>query len=225
MSEGKIVVVEGGDAMGKDTQTKLLAEHLGAVRFSLPAYRSPAGAAILGHLKREWGVFANLNREWGAPELPPSGERATRLNAMVLQSLMMINRLELLPDIKKALQAGKTVVFDRYTPSALVYGAADGLDVDWVELINSAMPPADVCILLDGPVALSFERRPERRDRYEQDRALLQRVHEEYLALFQRAPLRLARAWRTVDAIGSVEDVHQRVLAAYESGVRVEGDR
>lgn len=220
-----IIAIEGGDAMGKATQSKLLAAKLDAVRFSLPFYETPAGQAILANLKGEW--CAALPQPPGDP-LPfvRSWVHVDKaMNAMTLQSLMMTNRLELLPEIKAALQEGKHVVFDRYTPSAIVYGATDGLDVQWVELINSAMPPADVCILLDGPVSVGFERRPERRDRFEKDHAFLQRVREEYLALFQRAPSRLARAWRVVDAIGTVDEVHQRVFAAYESGVRVEGSR
>jgi len=202
-----IIAIEGGDAMGKATQSKLLATKLDAVRFSLPFYESPAGQAILANLKGEWSA---------AKQNPHDGKHIPNkhINAMVLQSLMMTNRLELLPEIKATLQEGKSIVFDRYTPSALVYGATDGLDVQWVELINSSMPPADVCILLDGPVATGFERRPERRDRYEKDHAFLQRIREEYLALFQRAPSRLARAWRVVDAIGTVDEVHERVMKA-----------
>lgn len=204
-----IIVIEGGDAMGKATQSKLLAAKLDAVRFSLPFYESPAGQAILSNLRGEWtAAYLASNDGRHAP--------SKHMNAMVLQSLMMMNRLELMPEIKATLQEGKPVVFDRYTPSALVYGGVDGLDVGWVELINSAMPPADVCILLDGPVATGFERRSERRDRYEKDHAFLQRVREEYLAIFQRAPSRLARSWKVVGAIGTVEEVHERIMKAIE---------
>lgn len=217
-----IIAIEGGDTMGKATQSKLLAAKLDAVRFTLPFYETPAGQAILANLKEEWSAraalvpIANLPYVRRLLDARGLGNPDKAINAMVLQSLMMMNRLELMPEIKATLQEGKSIVFDRYTPSAIVYGATDGLDVQWVELINSSMPPADVCILLDGPVSTGFERRPERRDRYEKDHAFLQRVREEYLALFQRAPSRLARRWCVVDAIGTVDEVHERIMKIIE---------
>jgi len=212
-----IIAIEGGDAMGKATQSKLLAAKLDAVRFSLPFYETPAGQAILSNLKGEWCAARSQPPGDPLPFVRSWVHVDKAINAMVLQSLMMMNRLELMPEIKATLQEGKSIVFDRYTPSAIVYGATDGLDVQWVELINSAMPPADVCILLDGPVSIGFERRPERRDRYEKDHAFLCRIRDEYLALFQRAPSRLARRWCVVDATGTVDEVHERIVKAAEA--------
>jgi L-alanine-DL-glutamate epimerase-like enolase superfamily enzyme len=49
-----IIALEGIDASGKATQSKLLAEKLRGTRFAFPDYETPAGEAILGHLKKEW---------------------------------------------------------------------------------------------------------------------------------------------------------------------------
>ena len=51
--KGKIIVVEGTDCSGKETQSKLLEERLNSigkkcVRFDFPNYESPTGKIIGG---------------------------------------------------------------------------------------------------------------------------------------------------------------------------------
>ena len=102
------VVIEGLDASGKQTHSKLLAEMLGAKRFSFPNYESVTGKAILGHLKKEW-CAANIK----------DATKPNELDALVFQALQTANRLEVQPVIEMALRVGP-VVFDRYWQSAVV---------------------------------------------------------------------------------------------------------
>lgn len=95
-----IVCIEGIDASGKATQAKRLARRLAstpgrkAELFSFPDYGTPAGRAILGHLKRHWKAMADASTDG------PVDEIAT--DAMVLQSLMTTNRLERGADLRRA---------------------------------------------------------------------------------------------------------------------------
>ena len=222
-----IVVIEGSDASGKATQSKLLAERLKATRFAFPNYESPSGKAILGNLKKDWGAVERVDpnvyfKQHG--RLPPVVQQdAPKLNALVLQSLMTTNRLELLPAIKAAAEKGP-VVFDRYWQSAMVYGTLDGLDPKWLDLVQrQAMPPADLNILIDVPVEEGFKRRPERKDRYESDRGYMEKVREGYLKLWGFGPDQtwtesiesLGRAdkpcWYVVNGVGTVEEVQRRI--------------
>lgn len=208
----KIIAIEGLDASGKATHSKLLAERLRGTRFSFPNYESPTGKAILGHLKKEWTAVDYYGGQ-------------ADCDALVFQSLQIANRLELVPQILEAATKGP-VVFDRYWASGVVYGSLDGLESNWLEKVQALpMPPADVQILLDIDVEESFKRRPERRDRYELDREFLEKVRAAYLALFKERRTRAhkfkcerrpctcdVRSWHVVKGTGTVEEVHARIM-------------
>lgn len=213
-----IYVIEGGDAVGKCTQSTLLAQKLGGTRFAFPNYESETGKVILSHLKKEWKAMSKD----GCGRFDLRAE----CDDLVFQCLQTVNRLEALPAIREALARGP-VVFDRYWQSAYVYGSLDGLDPAWLRLVQEApMPPATWNVLIDAPVATSFERRPERRDRYEIDREFAESVRMRYLELWGiDRPADLKRAQEEelvisgprcsiVNGLGTVEEVHSRILRA-----------
>jgi len=210
------IAIEGVDCSGKATQSRLLADKLGAKLFSFPAYETPAGKAILGNLKSEWDVARREQHEYGT--IRGADDSSTfvkiehrddlKLNALILQALMTINRFELAPAIEAAACEGH-VVFDRFSASALIYGTLDGLDPAWIESIQASLPKPNLWILLDVPVEEGFRRRPERRDRYESDRSYLEKVREGYLKLFsERAK---CEKWVVVDGRGTIGQVHARI--------------
>jgi dTMP kinase len=202
-----IVAVCGGDAVGKATQTQIVAEKLDAVLFSFPDYSTTAGKAILSNLKKAWTAAEKT----GDFDMPWAEEE--KLNALVLQSLMLTNRMERMPEIKAAIRDGRHIVFDRFDASAMVYGSLDGLSIEWLETTNAQLPVRpDLYILLDAPVEVGFARRPERRDRYESDREFLEKVRVRYLELFaERQAMHAATGegarWVTVDATQTIEEV------------------
>jgi thymidylate kinase len=226
-----IVCLCGGDAVGKNTQSKLLAAQLKAAHFAFPNYETPAGKAVLSNLKGEWIV--ERGDSFGGDIEP------TDINALVLQSLMLVNRMEMGAELRAAAAKGH-VVLDRFSASSTVYGSLDGLDPVWIEKVNAELPvQPDVFVLLDAPVEEGFKRRPERRDRYEKDAEFLGKVRTEYLRLFQekkaewqefrvdiggtddaleRTMLKVRFVamprWEIVDAVGTVEEVQQRIWSA-----------
>lgn len=202
-----LVGVEGGDAVGKKTQTTLLAKALGGTRIEVPDYKSKTGQAILSHLKREWCAGSlDYTESFDRPFIRPDS-----CDALVFQSLMINNRYEMLPKIEAALAEGP-VVLDRWKMSAVVYGVCSGVDRKWLEVVQARLPEPDVWILLDLPVEDGFQRRPERRDRNETDRELLEKVRTEYLKLWSRGGG--CSHWQVVDGRGTVEEVHERVVCA-----------
>jgi dTMP kinase len=195
-----LIALEGLDACGKGTQAQLLADTLDASLFKYPAYETETGQAI----KR---AFAN-------PHPDP------QLAAYSLQALQTVNRLETSEFLWKLLSYG-SVVLDRYTASAYAYGVADGLSMDWLRGIEpSSLPQPSLQIYIDISVEESFRRRPERDDRYEADRVRMQRVRQAYVDLFDNPPRALQfnrpdepTAWLIVDGHGTIDEVHQRILA------------
>jgi thymidylate kinase len=215
-----IIAVEGIDASGKNTQTKLLADRLHGEVIAFPDYTTTAGDAILGNLKGEWSARISIGME---PQCLDEQNRLSKvreqaesqLNAMVLQSLMTINRIELMPRVGELRMRNKHVVFDRYYGSALVYGGLDGLEEEWIARIQAPLPEPDAWVLIDIPPEESVRRRPERRDRYEKQPGLMGRVRQSYLSLFKRQ----GAHWHVVDGLGTVEEVHERVWYAIKSTV------
>src|SRR4051812_12502697 len=146
--------LEGIDACGKATQSKMLSEMLNGVLFSFPAYETPVGKLIASHLQNDWSARYDGLSPYEHPHL----------DAMVLQSLMLTNRMEKAVSIQKHLKDGKSVICDRYWASGYAYGKADGLDPEYLVAIHDFLPKADLQILIDSDPEDSVKRRPDRRD-------------------------------------------------------------
>jgi len=212
-----LIAVEGMDASGKATHTKLLAEKLGGVVIDFPHYSTPVGHLIKSHLLSEWKATPRQEMNFGWRQ------DNQHLDPMVFQCLQTINRLEKLGDIYAAIHSGKTVVFDRYWASAVVYGGLDGLDVEWIKKIQAPLPEPDLWLFLDIPPEESLRRRPERRDRYEKQPGLMERVRDSYRKLFiengaEDGSVRSLRKskWHIIDGMGTKEEVHARIMAVVE---------
>jgi dTMP kinase len=187
---GQLIVFEGLDQSGKQTQAEALRDHLKAhghvcQMLSFPDYSTPIGGEISKGLHGE--------RDY-APD--------------VMQLLYVANRYEKRPQIDSWIASGVVVLCDRYMASTVAYGEAHGLDAAWLCEIQRFLPPPHLTILLDiGPEAAAG-RKAQGRDRYERDLALLARVRESYRR--QAA----AAGWITLDGGQGKTDVTGDVIAA-----------
>ena len=160
--QGLLVVFEGLDQSGKQTQAEELQAHarsLGRVcrLLSFPDYDTTIGREIHGVLHE------------GRPYGPD-----------VTQLLYVANRYEKKPLIEQWLAEGVVVVCDRYLASSVAYGEAQGLDPAWLTDVQRYLPVPDLTILLDIAPETAARRKATNRDRYERDLALLSRVRESY---------------------------------------------
>ena len=160
---GLLVVFEGLDQSGKQTQAERLRDRLEAagrtVRLlSFPSYETHIGAEIGRALKGE--------RDYAAD---------------TMQLLYVANRFEWKPEIERELAQGTVVVCDRYLASSVAYGEAFGLDGAWLSEIQRYLPQPDLTVLLDIEPQVSASRKTADRDKYERDLALLARVRESYV--------------------------------------------
>ncbi|WP_291986052.1 dTMP kinase [Luteitalea sp.] len=190
MTRGRLIAFEGLDQSGKQTQALRLrqaleAEGLQVVSFDFPDYQTPIGQEIGTALK-------------GGRAFPPD----------CLQLLYVANRCEHRPAIEAALAAGQWVVCDRWVASSIAYGEAQGLDPDWLGLIQRVLPPADMTMLLDLAPEVAAQRKQQHRDAFEQDLDLLGRVRASYLRQAASAP-----GWQVVDAARDRDAVTVDVLA------------
>jgi dTMP kinase len=129
--------------------------------------------------------------------------------------LFMAARAQLVESvIKPALDAGKTVVSDRYLLANLVYqGYAGGLDVASIREIGriatqGIMP--DIMFVLDMSPDLAAERMQRERDRMEdQDAAFIERLRAGFLAEAKHDPRIVV-----IDAARDIESVQADIRAA-----------
>lgn len=195
--KGKLIVIEGTDCSGKETQSKLLVERLKkdgekVATISFPMYDTPSGrivgACLLGkpylceeYLKENHGFF------------PEGGGEVDSLTALCYYAA---DRRYNLPVIEKYLNDGYTLIVDRYVTSNMahrggmletkeerlkMYQKIDTLEYELMEL-----PRPDQVILLYMPyeqACVLKKQRKEAPDEVELDEKYLKRGERAYLEL------------------------------------------
>jgi len=182
-----IIALEGIDQSGKQTQSRLLANHLRKLHYitgqiSFPIYKTPAGIQIKHFLN-------------GQQNYPPEA----------VHMLYSLNRWENLDTIKKLTRKNEFLIADRYTPSNLAYGISRGLGLQWLTTLDKGLPTAELVIVLDTPVPSSFARKTSGRDKHERDRQLLSRVRANYRILSRKL------GWEILDGSRPVETVRSDI--------------
>lgn len=204
---GFFITLEGGEGAGKSTQLR----------------------AIEGWLRRR-GRDVVVTREPGGTEL---GERIRELllhkdgqpTAETETLLMFAARAEHVARvIRPALEAGRTVLCDRFTDATYAYqGGGRGLAPEQIKIledwVQGGLRP-DLTLLLDVPVTVGLQRAGGRSapDRFEREgESFFERVRSAYLAMAEREPQRV----RVVTTMGAVEQTTreiERVLAEVLDG-------
>jgi dTMP kinase len=191
------VSLEGVDGSGKSTQARLLAEALGPDTLLI---REPGGTAAAERIR---DLLA---------------DSALELDLLAELLLFCAARADLTARvIRPALEAGRTVVSDRFADSSVAYqGAARGLGVgEVISLCDIATdglwPDLTVLLRVDPEVGLG---RADGSDRFESEGLELQRaVATAYEEIASIASDRTV----VVDGEGSVAEVHERVMEAIGS--------
>jgi dTMP kinase len=188
------VSLEGVDGSGKSTQAELLAEALGPETLRI---REPGGTSAAERI-RELLADPGLDIDPFAELLLFSAARAD-----------LVSRV-----IRPAVEEGRDVVADRFADSSVAYqGGARGLGTSHVlsltdTVIDGLWPDLTILLRVDPEVGLG---RADGEDRFEAEGIELQRaVAEAYEEIAIIASDRVV----VIDASGSVEEVHERVMEA-----------
>ena len=157
-----LIVFEGLDQSGKQTQAELLRDWLKkeghrARLVSFPDYGTSIGEEIARALQGE--------RDYG-PE--------------VMQLLYVANRYERKPDLQRWIDGGLILVCDRYLASSIAYGESQGLDPLWLAEIQKFLPRPSLTFMLDIEPETAVQRKAVDRDRYERDLEMQMRVRDSY---------------------------------------------
>ena len=210
---GLFITLEGGDGVGKTTQFELLVAALVERGFDVCALHEPGGTAVGERIRA-----LLLDKELGG--MDPVAELL----------LFEAARAQLVSEvIEPALAAGKIVVCDRFYDSTLAYqGYGRQLGVELCAELNKIAchgRTPDITVLLELGQAQAAARVVARAADGQGDRmeaagsAFHERVAAGFAALAAAEPERI----RTVDAAGSIEEVHERVMAAVAAPVKGSG--
>ncbi|MCA9145261.1 MAG: dTMP kinase [Planctomycetaceae bacterium] len=197
---------DGIDGVGKSTQMELFCEWLRDRGHDVVQCRDPGGTP-LGETLRE----LILHRQ------------DTPISPMAEMLLYMASRAQLVNDvIQPSLQAGKTIVSDRFLVSNVAYqGHAGGVRVTDVWAVGAVATEdirPDLTLMLDMPVEQASSRLNRDLDRIEARGAeFLNRVRDGFLHEADRSPDRIAviDAARDIDTIQTeIQGLASRVIEA-----------
>lgn len=191
MEKGKLIVLEGTDCSGKETQSNLLVNFLNnngikTKKYSCPFYDSPTGKIVAGAYLGKEGYMA-----------PVFDEGATNVDPYVASLLFAMDRKYNINKILDELNNGNCVVLDRYIDSNMAHQASklDGAKQD--EMINFLynleynllnLPKADIEILLYMPTWASKILKANREEKPDQHEA-----QEDYLLKSENTYLKIAK--------------------------------
>ena len=225
MAKGKLIIIEGTDCSGKETQTNLLYEKLTKAgikvgRFSFPNYESPTGkmigACLLGKpqmveelLKTNHSFF-----EEGGGNVDP----------LAACDLYAADRRYNLPIINKLLEENEIVLIDRYVTSNMAHRGGllatkeDRLKIynkiDVLEYEINELPRPDKTILLYLPfehAKILKQGRKEKPDEAEQNEEYLKRGELAYLELADIYHYDIIKC-NNDDKIRTIEDINEELF-------------
>jgi len=185
---------EGTEGVGKTTLIRRIFETLQAQGHDVVLTREPGGTPMAEQIR---GLLL-------ATDHSESMSHDTELLLIYAARAQHLAHV-----IVPALEAGKTVLCDRFTDASFAYQCAGrGLSAEKLALLNtqfvSQMP--DLTFWLDAPIELGMTRARARGelDRFEQEKAaFFEKVRTGYAQLYQQYPQRIKR----LDATQTAEQV------------------
>ena len=195
-TRGKIIVIEGTDKAGKTSQSRMLAETLKVsgkvcVILDFPDYTTPIGMEIK--------AFLEGKRDY-LPE--------------VKHLLFSANRWEKKKEIESMLENGTIIVMNRYWQSNLVYGVANGMDINWLLRLDKGLPKEDIVLVMLVNPNISAKR-AEMQDAFESDPQLAAKAYKNYLKFAKQY------RWKVIDGSKSKEQVHQELTKMIRKELKV----
>lgn len=203
---GTIITMEGPNAAGKETQTRLLIGYLRGKgydvhHFAYPEYNTPTGELIKRYLSGEFGSKESL------VEFAAYLYAADRAKNQALY--------------RHLLGEGAVIVNDRYQESNWVFQTALIPDpeeqekvLQWLRQIESQLLPSNYVFYLDVPAEISITLTEKRggQDTHESDKAFMRACEVRYQELSRRF------GWHRVQCVDrkrellSVEEIHANLV-------------
>ena len=222
---GRIIVVEGTDCSGKETQTKLLEKRLNdkgykCIRFEFPMYDTPTGKIVGG---------SYLGKSEIGKSVFPEG--AIFVDPQVVSLYYAADRKYNMPKIQEYLDKDYYVILDRYTTSNLAHQGSKIIDNDerfhmyqWIDKLEYwllGLPKPDLTIFLHVPYNYSLELMKNRDsyDEHEKSSEHLKRAEDAYVELSE------LYNWEKIECIEnekirSIDDINDEIIKIVEEKLK-----
>ena len=192
MTRGALIVIEGGDGSGKQTQTKMLVDKLNSEgiiteSISFPRYNTPTGRIV--------GQCYLGKQNLGEGDVAWFGD-ADKVDSLLASLYYAADRRAAAPEMKKKLNSGINLISDRYYQANMAHqgGKIQGLEKQMeffqalgkIELDALEIPKEHRTIFLNMPWRVAFELRKgrgEAEDGHESNKGHLSRAEEVYKRL------------------------------------------
>lgn len=213
--KGKIIVIEGTNCSGKETQSKLLEERLNKAkkkckRFAFPMYDTPTGKIVGG---------AYLGKE----EISPSffKEGPVNVDPYVSSLYYAADRKYNMKMIEEYIDNGYYVILDRYTSSNQAHQGSKIIDdderfnmyqlIDKLEYWLLKLPKPDITIYLHVPYENVQNLLKVKKDEHEKSEDHLKNAEKAYIELSE------IYNWTRIECtrygeLRSIEDISNEIL-------------
>lgn len=215
--KGKIIVIEGTDCSGKETQSKLLEKYLNSngincIRMSFPAYDTPTGKIVGGPY---------LGKEEICPSYFEDG--SADVDPYISCLYYAADRKYNIEKVNKYIDDGYTVILDRYTTSNMAHQGGKIEDSEerfnmyqWIDKLEYwllKLPKPDITIFLHMPYTSSCELKKNRKslDGNEKSETHLKNAEKAYIELSE------LYNWDRIecvesDRIKSIEEISSEII-------------
>ena len=223
MKKGYIIVIEGTDGSGKQTQAEMLKQKLKQIakvpvyECSFPNYDSASSAPVKMYLGGELSESAN------------------EIDAYQASTIFATDRLcTYFTDIAPHYNAGEIIILDRYTPSNALHQAGKIADLkakdkflNWLfkfEYKTLKLPKPNNIIFLNVPIHVTKKLREERnktqslkagtkQDIHEKDEKHLEKAYESGKYVSEKYHWTTIKCTKS-DNLLSREEIHTKILSA-----------
>ena len=226
MGRGKIIVIEGTDGSGKETQSRLLETYLfnkglKVKRYSFPIYNSPTGKIVGGPYL-------------GKKEICDGYFLETSANVDPLVSSLYYaadRRYNFLREIEDEIDNNDVIILDRYTTSNMGHQAGKASNkkdrdkilkfIEYLEFELCELPRPDMVIFLHMPFEAARELRKDRvyGDGNENNPEHLKKAEKNYLDIAKKYDWKYINCLKTkkyngLESIKSIDDISSEVIEA-----------
>lgn len=202
MKRGKLIVIEGTDGSGKETQSRLLHDRLGSYGvsseiISFPRYGTPTGKIVGGPY---------LGKEEILESFFPDG--ASNVDSRLSSAYYAADRRAALDEMQGVLDSGKHLIADRYVWSNMAHQGAKLSEVSERKSLYSALefleygfmqlPRPDLTLFLHVPYEMSeamMQGSGRSLDGNESDSLFLKKSEEAYVELSEMY------GWEKIDCV------------------------
>ena len=188
IKKGRLIVFYGTNNLGKSTQAKLLVERFNDLNIPFEYLKYPLyDLAPSGHILNDY--LRNNN--------------PYNLDPREAQIVYALNRTQYQNNLKEKLNQGINIMAEDYIGTSLAWGMGTGVNLEFLEKINSHLIKEDLAILFDGE---RFKNSIEKNHKHETNEELFLKVKQIHLDLADKY------SWQKINANLSIEEINDKLF-------------